>query len=375
MPTGACLWFLFKIYLSSSMCFHKSFAKDETELQEHYQASFDSIREELEWTRDQFTTLMQKNDQLAALSLSQPNEIHQLLTAFSQKDALPDSYSKQELSELKGYLKTLSAFHDNRLDRYHENGFDYLPTPIITAGEPDKFKMFKWGLIPYYMNDYDKAMVLRTQTLNCISEEMYEKPSYRDAAKNAQRCLIPVTGFFEWRWLDEAGTVKIPYFVTFRDGGIRSMAGLYSRWKNPLTGQYYYSYTVLTTRANAILEYVHNNKKRMPVFIDKSDEKAWLNRDLSQKDVMELCRPSQDANMRAYTISKLLTTRNIVTNVPQVIQPMNYNTAIQEASQFLAAGDKKKALEAFKNCVSGDKLSLTQLQQAAGQEIRAELTL
>lgn len=28
-------------------------------------------------------------------------------------------------------------------------------------------------------------MILHTQTLNCISGEMYEKPSFRDAAKNA----------------------------------------------------------------------------------------------------------------------------------------------------------------------------------------------
>ena len=82
------------------------------------------------------------------------------------------------------------------------------------------------------MTDREKAMILRTQTLNCISEEMYEKPSFKDAIKNGQRCLIPVTGFFEWRWLDEQGTVKIPYHVTFRDQKVRSMAGLYSRWKD-----------------------------------------------------------------------------------------------------------------------------------------------
>lgn len=357
------------------MCFHKALAVKEQEIMDHYSASFQSIKEDLEMIKEKFSVLMRKDEKLGALSLNSHEEIHNLLVAYSQKESLPAHYTKQELSELKYYLKNLASFRDNGFYRFHENGFDYLPTPIITSGDPDKFKLFRWGLIPFYMNDKEKAMVLRTQTLNCISEEMYDKPSFKDAIKNGQRCLIPVSGFFEWHWLDEKGTVKIPYYVTFRDQRMRSMAGLYSRWKDKETNEYYYSYTVLTTRANAILEYVHNNKKRMPVFIPKEDEKAWLNKDLNQKDVLELCQPSQDSSMRAYTISKLLTTKNIVTNVPEVLHPMNYNQAMKEAQQYLLAGDKKNALESFKNLVSGEKLKVEDLQQAVGQEIIAELEL
>ena len=356
------------------MCFHKSFAKSEQALLDHYQASFQSIRDELQLMEEKFSVLLAKDDRLA-LARQQPDALHSLLVQYSQKDALPACYTKPELAELKYYLKTLSAFAQGGLHRYYENGFDYLPTPVITAGDAGQFKFFRWGLIPFFMTDHDKALALRAQTLNCISEEMNDKPSYRDAVKNGQRCLIPVTGFFEWRWLDEQGTVKIPYYITFRDQNMRSMAGLYSRWKNPHTGEYYYSYTVLTTRANSILEYVHNHKQRMPVFIAKEDEQAWLNRDLASKDVQELCRPSQDAAMRAYTISKLLTTRQVNTNVQQVLEPMNYNTAIAEANRYLQAGEKKKALEAFKDAVAGEKIKVEDLANAAGQEIRAELSL
>ena len=223
------------------------------------------------------------------------------------------------------------------------------------------------------MTDKEKAMILRTKTLNCVSEEMYNTQSFKDAAKNAQRCLIPVAGFFEWRWLDEQGTVKIPYYVTFRDQKIRSMAGLYSRWKDNDTGEYYYSYTVLTTAANLMLDYIHNSKKRMPVFIAKEDEQAWLNKDLSAKDVMELCHPYNDPAMRGYTISKLLTTRNVMTNVPEVLHPMNYQLAIDEAHQYLESGNKKKALEVFKNSISGEKIKIDDLVNVANQKIVAEL--
>ena len=357
------------------MCFHKALAVKEKEIMDYYSASFQTIKEDLELIKEKFSVLMRKDEKLGALSLNSPNEIHNLLVAYSQKDSLPAHYTKQELSELKYHLRTLVSFRDGGFYRYHENGFDYLPTPIITSGDPNIFKFFRWGLIPFYMSDKEKAMVLRTQTLNCISEEMYDKPSFKDAIKNGQRCLIPTSGFFEWRWLDEKGTVKIPYYVTFRDQKIRSMAGLYSRWKDKETGEYYYSYTVLTTRANVMLEYIHNNKKRMPVFIAREDEKAWLNKDLSQKDVLELCHPYQDQAMRGYTISKLLTTRNIFTNVPQVLNPMNYQQALQESNQYLLSGDKKKAIEAFKNAVSGDKFKIEDVTNAVKQEIIAELEL
>lgn len=357
------------------MCFHKSEVEKTNDLMAHYAASFESITEELDIVSERFQILMRKDDPLNSIGLANTNELNNQLIQYSQKDALPASLTKPELSELKWCLKTLSAFKDGGIYRYHENGFDYLPTPIITAGDPDKFKMFRWGLIPFFMTDKEKAMTLRTQTLNCISEEMYDKPSYRDAIKNGQRCLIPVTGFYEWRWLDEQGTVKIPYYVTFRDQKIRSMAGLYSRWKDKETGEYYYSYTVLTTRANSILEYVHNNKKRMPVFIAPEDEKTWLNKDLSKEDVTALCQPFNDTAMRAYTVSKLLTTKNINTNIPEVRGPLNYNTAIQEANQYLLSGDKKKALEVFKSCVSGEKIKIDDLQHAANQKIMEELSL
>jgi putative SOS response-associated peptidase YedK len=357
------------------MCYHKSLAKREQELLDHYEASFQYIDEGHEVIQQRFMSLVNKDGNLRALSLNSPQEIHNLLVSYSQKDSLPSHYTKNELAELKWCLKTLFGFQDHGIQRFHENGFDYLPTPIITSGEPEHFKLFNWGFVPFYMSDKEKAMAFRAQTLNCISEEMYEKPTFREAAKNAQRCLIPVTGFFEWRWLDEKGTIKIPYYITFRDQKVRSMAGLYSRWKDKETDQYFYSYTVLTTQANSILEYIHNNKKRMPVFIDNENEKTWLDKSLSQKDVLELCRPSLDQSMVGYTISKLLTTKNIITNVPEVIQPMNYQVAIEEAHQYLLSGDKKKALETFKNIMSGDKLKVEDLTTAAAQKIIPELTL
>jgi len=281
------------------MCYHKSLVVEYEKLMAHYSASFNSILEGLGLVKERYAILMSRDEK-----------------------QIP--YSKEEIKEIKDLQKIINSFTDTHYKRYHENGFDFLPTPIVTTGAPEEFKFMNWGLVPFYMSDKAKAMALRTSTLNCISEEMYDKPSFRDAAKNAQRCLIPVTGFYEWKWLDEKGKTKIPYYVTFKEQPITSAAGLYGRWKDKATDQYYYSYTVLTTVANPMMEYVHNTKKRMPVFIPREYEKDWLNKDLSKDDVLALCQPFKSELMKANTISKLITTKEAETNVEDVLTLHQY---------------------------------------------------
>jgi putative SOS response-associated peptidase YedK len=208
--------------------------------------------------------------------------------------------------------------------RFHENGFDFLPGPVVTAGKPEEIQMFHWGLVPFWVKDQAAATRLKVSTLNCISEEMYEKPSYRDAANEGKRCLIPCSGFFEWRWLDEKGKTKIPYFIHMKDQPIFSIAGLYSRWIDRSRDERYYSYTVLTTKANEMMGTIHNSKKRMPVILPREYEKDWLNPNLTKDDVLALCQPIDDSRMAAHTISKRITSKTEETNVPEVLHAQEY---------------------------------------------------
>jgi len=207
---------------------------------------------------------------------------------------------------------------------YHENGFDFLPSPVVSTKEPKEFKLMNWGLIPWWVKSMQDGLRLRTQTLNCISEEMYDKPSFRDAANDGKRCLIPCTGFFEWRWLDEKGKVKVPYYITLPNQPLFSIAGLFSTWKDKQSDLEYQTYTVLTTRANVYMEKIHNSKKRMPVILPGEFEKDWLNPHLTREDVLALCQPIDQHVMKGYTISKLITSKKEETDVPAVIQPEFY---------------------------------------------------
>jgi len=204
---------------------------------------------------------------------------------------------------------------------YHENGFDHNASPVLTS---EGLGFFRWGLIPWFTKTVDDALQIRIRTLNCISEEMYEKASFRDSVKDGKRCLIPMTGFFEWQWKDAKGKEKIPYYIFLKNQKMFSVAGIYSTWKNKDNDQTTYSFSVLTCKANPLMEDIHNNKKRMPVIIGREFEKDWLNPNLTKEDVLALCQPFSDGQMEAYTISKRITSKKEPTDVPEVLQRFNY---------------------------------------------------
>jgi len=154
------------------------------------------------------------------------------------------------------------------------NGFTFPNLPIITNDNPDIITTdHTWGLIPKWAKDTD----IRKNTLNARIETIEEKPSFKNIMQN--RCLIIATGFYEWRWLDGKGRQKEKYHITSQADEIFCFAGLYDKWKNPVTGDILNTYTMVTTHANEVMTYVHNHKQRMPIILNRNYESAWLNSD------------------------------------------------------------------------------------------------
>ena len=85
---------------------------------------------------------------------------------------------------------------------FHASGFEFLQWPIITP-KGENIELMNWGLIPNWVNTPTAAREIKSKTLNARIETVDEKPSFR----NAQRCIIPSTGFFEWQTV---GKEKMP---------------------------------------------------------------------------------------------------------------------------------------------------------------------
>ncbi len=144
--------------------------------------------------------------------------------------------------------------------------------PVICSHDPGTISLLIWGLIPFWVKDSRQAGEIRMKTFNAKSETLAEKPSFRGSL-NRKRCLVLVNGFYEWHTAEKA---KIPYYIGLKNQPAFALAGLYDQWSNSETGEILTTFTVITTRANPMMEEIHNLKKRMPVILQPDVEQLWL---------------------------------------------------------------------------------------------------
>ncbi|GAB4024503.1 SOS response-associated peptidase [Spirosoma koreense] len=215
---------------------------------------------------------------------------------------------------------------------YHANAYQFPTWPILTHQQPGQFQMMHWGLIPHWTKTPDDAMEMRTRTINARSETIYDKPSFRSSAKAGNRCLIPVTGFYEWHTM---GSKKFPFYISTSDQKIASIAGLWDDWADPETGEITTTYTLLTTDANPLLAAIHNSKKRMPCVLTAEAEQRWLHDDLNEDEAVKLLTAQYPAKrMHSYSISKRITSRTEPTDVQEVLAPSTYPELSQMPQLF-----------------------------------------
>jgi len=129
-----------------------------------------------------------------------------------------------------------------------------------------------FGLVPHWSLDTK----ISRHTFNARSETAAAKPSFREAWKRAQHCIIPADAFFEPDW--RSGKA-IPTRIERTDGAPMGMAGLWSWWKSP-QGEVVHSYTMLTINAedHALMRLFHKptDEKRMVVILPDDRYDDWL---------------------------------------------------------------------------------------------------
>jgi putative SOS response-associated peptidase YedK len=163
------------------------------------------------------------------------------------------------------------------------------------------FTRMRWGLIPSWAKDASAG----AKMINARADTIAEKPAFREAFRK-RRCVIPVSGFFEWQG---SGAAKTPWHITSAKDEPLSLAGLWERWRDG-EGQWMRTATIITTDANEALRPLHH---RMPVILARADVETWL----AEGDA-RLLKPCPDEWLTRWPVSPRV--NNVRNDAPDLIE-------------------------------------------------------
>jgi len=197
-------------------------------------------------------------------------------------------------------------------------GLEYPQAPVLQR-IPDQtdFEIVEkeWGLLPTNITSVErvsdfriKAMTLNARSENLFVNEQGRPAMFADAAMN-RRCLIPSTGFYEWRHVKQRGkngkvlkqTIAFPYIIKTSESNPFYFAGIWNPGK--VNGD---TFSIVTTEANDLMQQIHNTAKRMPTILTEDLAWEWMfNSALSKTDVQDIARSQYDAaKLTCYTVDK-----------------------------------------------------------------------
>lgn len=143
--------------------------------------------------------------------------------------------------------------------------------PVITGDH--QLHDMQWWFVPAWAKDPEEWR-RKVTTFNARVEGLTESRTYRNAWKAGRRCVLPMSGYYEWRVIDPAKprAKKERNYLHAPDHRPLWVAGLWERWQHgdaePLD-----SCTMITTEANPALAHIHD---RSPVFIPDDALDDWL---------------------------------------------------------------------------------------------------
>lgn len=216
------------------------------------------------------------------------------------------------------------------LPLHHASGFNHPKLLIYTDRSPDFPVVSSWGLVPHWVKDRAQLNKLWNNTLNARGETIFEKPSFREAAKNS-RCIIYIDGFYEHHHYKGK---TYPFFIHFKDQSPIALAGLWSEWYDSETKAMLNSFSIVTTTGNSMMAKIHNNPKlegpRMPVILPSEMEDQWLNPvhdDLDKQQIEALITAFPENELKAYTVGRLRG-KEYRGNIPEISKEVVYSELV-----------------------------------------------
>jgi putative SOS response-associated peptidase YedK len=167
----------------------------------------------------------------------------------------------------------------------------------------------KWGFAPFWA-DSSEVKKKRPPPINARAENLATSAMFREAMASG-RCLIPATGFYEWRTQPGTG-LKTPMHIRLTSGEVFAFAGLSTPGKHHGPP----SAAIVTCGPNELMSSIHT---RMPAILRRDDEALWLDPDFSEPE--KLLRPYPTEDMEAYAVAPLV--NSFQNEGPELVEPVS----------------------------------------------------
>lgn len=188
------------------------------------------------------------------------------------------------------------SFYSDEVNRYNPiPNYNIAPThyvPIITNDDKNHFQYSRWGLLPQWAKDKNYG----SRLINARVETIEKKASFKSSFQK-RRCLIPMSGYYEW--LTKNGK-KYPYRIMNMDRSPFLVAGIWSIWESP-SGEKIPSFSVVTRDAAEKIDFIHD---RMPAILSGGTEMNWLDMEFPSDDVKSMIYDLDGNTLSAYPVTR-----------------------------------------------------------------------
>ena len=183
----------------------------------------------------------------------------------------------------------------NNIDTFeYKTNYNISPQSIVPAIINNELVNTIWGYFPGWLKEQDNPRPL----FNSRYESLLEKKTFTSAFRNS-RCLIPLSGWYEWRTENKS---RQPYFFYNKNNIQILTAGLF--WKRS-NGDIETS--IITREAVPPLDTIHN---RSPLILNTSQIQSWL----SDKEVDSIYDDIKNVNYEDILFHKVDTAVNNTKN-------------------------------------------------------------
>ncbi len=180
------------------------------------------------------------------------------------------------------------------LPRYNIAPSETVPV-VVREGADYRVSAMRWGL----QASRETAERNAPRPINARAEGLTKNLMFRDLLVGG-RCLVPSTGFYEWR--NEGGR-KVPFYISRTDHSLFAIAGLFNARKD-LQGNETRSFTIVTTAPNDLVVHYHD---RMPAILSPENEAVWADNEIDVTgSVGDILHPFPSGSMEAVEVSSLV---------------------------------------------------------------------